>query len=279
MPEERSVVEHVLEDGRGDLAVPPEVLTADDGCHVCPPRRGRRRSRSAFNARKHGIFVTVLSGPERRRLNRLIARFAEDLRPVGPTESLLVEKIALASLRLQRCAMAEAVYYEGVWGPQAERRQAGRRQRVITMRDVFNEECFEKTVTLIGRYDTTLTNQFLKLLRELTSLQVARKDLDAAERAAGDAHHAAQDAADGHATRTALSSVETAALQKRTGLPPHPLAGRGVATEAAPSRPPAEPFQGIPGGLGASRTDDERDPEDDLGPSMHGWSRSKYGWL
>jgi len=137
------------------------------------PRKRRRKSGGALNAAKHGIFVYTTSGTDLRRLKRLIVRFARELQPVGPIEETLVEKIAFTCLRLQRCALAESLYHEGIF-----RTEPGRQIRGIE--DVFNSASFEKTATLINRYDTSLTNHLTKLLRELSRLQEARLKKSAA---------------------------------------------------------------------------------------------------
>jgi hypothetical protein len=139
------------------------------------PRKRRRRSGGALNAVKHGIFVTATSGTELRRLRRYIRRFASELQPVGAIEEALVEKIAVTYLRLQRCALAEFVYYDATWRPQPGRQITG-------IEDVFNGASFEKTATLISRYDTTLTNQLTKLLREFAHVQEARLNKSATAR-------------------------------------------------------------------------------------------------
>ena len=240
-------------------ATTPAAPAADKPTSACPPRRacspgrGRRRSPSAFNARKHGIFVSVLSGNERRRFNRLVARFAEELRPTGALETVLVEKIALTCLRLQRCARAEAVYYEGVWGPQPGR-------KVQTMADAFNEERFEKTVTLIGRYDATLTNQFIKLRRELAAVQEARLAMQAEAAAAAAAEHpvgnvshpliaVAEDRRGGSGTAlTPPIDARPPAGHRATLAPPPeapPAATSSPATTAAPAAAPKRPVSSV----------------------------------
>jgi hypothetical protein len=130
-------------------------------------RPGARRSRRGLKARKHGILASILSGNERRKLNRLAARFAGELNPVGTVEESLVEKIAITSLRLQRCAFAESIYYDATWRPQPGR-------KIRSIEDLFNAYWFEKNATLISRYDTALTNQLTKLLREFAEAQAAR---------------------------------------------------------------------------------------------------------
>jgi len=156
-----------------ETAVPAPALPSVAGPEACnlkdetagPPRAGR--SRRGLKARKHGILASILTGHERRKLNRLAARFAGELNPVGTVEESLVEKIAITCLRLQRCAVAESIYYDATWRPQPGR-------RIRSIEDLFNAFWFEKNATLISRYDTALTNQLTKLLREFAEAQAAR---------------------------------------------------------------------------------------------------------
>ena len=94
---------------------------------------------------------------------------------------MLVEKIALTWLRLQRCARAEAEYHSQTWRQPNEIWDAVdwqqlERKRSSAVRAVpFKEEVFERMVKLIDLYDSRLTNQFLKLLHEIERLQLLRK--------------------------------------------------------------------------------------------------------
>ena len=139
---------------------------------------------SRLNARKHSIFVTALTAEDSEEICGYEDELLASLRPVGRLEEMLVEKIALTWLRIQRCARAEAQYHSETWeepnkvweSSQWDRLQA-RRER--GMRAVaFKEKVFERMVKLIDLYDTRLTNQFLKLMHEIERLQALRKGKD-----------------------------------------------------------------------------------------------------
>jgi len=90
---------------------------------------------------------------------------------------MLVEKLALTYLRMQRCARAEAEYHILIW---RERTDSTWDYGVVgTGLDgepyTFRSDKFEALATLFGRYDTALTNQWVRLLHELERLERMRK--------------------------------------------------------------------------------------------------------
>jgi hypothetical protein len=103
---------------------------------------------SRLNARKHGIFAVALTPEDSEEVYGTEDELIASLRPVGRVEEMLVEKLALTYLRMQRCARAEAELevYVKTW----------------------------RMVELIGLYDGRLTNQFLKLLHEIQRQQRLR---------------------------------------------------------------------------------------------------------
>jgi len=123
---------------------------------------------SRHNARKHGIFASAFTQLDHRELRPILDDLMEQLQPVGPIESALVEKLALLYLRMQRCARAEAEYHTATWAPDLRRR--GRMNPGST----FKPWMFERTVELVNRYDVSLTNQFVRLMHELERLRRLR---------------------------------------------------------------------------------------------------------
>ena len=134
---------------------------------------------SRLNARKHGVFATALTPVDHQELRSIYDEFADTAQPVGALEEALVEKIALCWLRIQRCARAEAELHADVWLPSF--RQLGERHRGdIDPRDrvgqegFFKPHTFERLVSLVHRYDTSLTNQMVRLMHELERVQRRR---------------------------------------------------------------------------------------------------------
>ena len=145
---------------------------------------------SRLNARKHSIFVTALTAEDSEEICGYEDELIATLRPVGRLEGMLVEKIALTWLRIQRCARAEAEYHTQTWEDPNKVNEGftwEKQEREIRYKATgvsFNEQVFERMVKLIDLYDTRLTNQFLKLMHEIERLQALRKGKNAPSEAA-----------------------------------------------------------------------------------------------
>jgi len=136
------------------------------------PKTPDGKAVSRMNARKHGIFGSALTEYDAAELHAKHEEFAESLQPVGALEEALVEQLALTYLRMQRCALAEAQWHVAAWapskpGPDCEMNDEGKPVD-------FDFDTFEESVRLLGRYNTTLTNQFLRLTKDIGQLQKTR---------------------------------------------------------------------------------------------------------
>jgi len=118
---------------------------------------------SRMNALKHGAFVMALTEHDSEGLRALLDDLREDLQPVGSVEELLVDKLAITYLRMQRCARAETTHYLRDWNSAFG--QPGKFR--------YNE-----TLVAIGLYDARLTGQFLRLLHELEHRQERRQNAE-----------------------------------------------------------------------------------------------------
>jgi len=123
---------------------------------------------SRLNARKHGIFASALTRLDHRELRPILDAFMDQMEPVGALEAVLVEKLAVVYLRMQRCARAEAEYHVATWTPDP------RRQGDMNAGSAFKPWAFQRTVELVNRYDVSLTNQFLRLMHELERVRRLR---------------------------------------------------------------------------------------------------------
>ena len=90
--------------------------------------------------------------------------------PQGAIEEALVEKMALCWLRIQRCARAEAELHADVWLPTVkELRNPHARERDAVgsgtrrAQSGFFSPSVRALVSLVHRYDTSLTNQLMRL--------------------------------------------------------------------------------------------------------------------
>jgi hypothetical protein len=141
----------------------------------------RGKAISRLNARKHGIFVSALTEQDAEEVYVIEDELIASLRPVGRVEEMLVEKLALTYLRMQRCARTEAELHARTWAEPREELERHRweqleMERLYGGRGVaFREDVFERMVSLIELYDARLTNQFLKLLHEIERMQRRRE--------------------------------------------------------------------------------------------------------
>ncbi|MCD6416892.1 MAG: hypothetical protein J7M08_09395 [Planctomycetes bacterium] len=126
---------------------------------------------SRCNARKHGIWASALSREDKKELAEVFPSFIDALKPEGPLEETLVEKLALTYLRLQRCARAEKEYHHATWTADVGTARHG---GPLNVASYFKPRHFRNIVEVIQRYDTTLTNQFLRLIHELERIQRRR---------------------------------------------------------------------------------------------------------
>ena len=141
------------------------------------PKTAKGKAVSSLNARKHGIFASALTEYDDKGLHKIHEELAEWIKPVGPVEAMLTEMVALNYLRLQRCVRAEAEYHIETWEPKMvsyELERWAKRQKNGQHASWFSVSKFKDSVALFGRYNTTLTNQVVKLLHELERLRRMR---------------------------------------------------------------------------------------------------------
>ncbi len=142
------------------------------------PKTKEGKAVSRLNARKHGIFASALTHEDDEELGTVHEQLCAWYRPAGPVEGMLVEKLAQTYLRLQRCARAEAEYHIRTWERPLDDwdhlEQVADRRRLKMHVSNFSRADFQRSVELFARYDTTLTNQMIKLIHEIERLQRLR---------------------------------------------------------------------------------------------------------
>jgi hypothetical protein len=140
----------------------------------------RGKAISRLNARKHGIFVSALTDQDAEEVYVIEDELIASLRPAGRVEEMLVEKLALTYLRMQRCARTEAEFHAQTWEEPNQALETHRWESLEMERSfggravAFRANVFERMVKLIDLYDARLTNQFLKLLHEIERMQRRR---------------------------------------------------------------------------------------------------------
>jgi hypothetical protein len=185
---------------------------------------------SRLNARKHGIFASALTTEDSEDLYGIEDELIASLRPVGRVEEMLVEKLALTYLRMQRCARAEAEYHVQTWEEPNKIREPYQWEHLQQQRrdgargSPFKERMFERMVKLIDLYDARLTNQFLKLIHEIERQQQNRGESSsrAVEHGNGTTPQAASadDAPSPAATQTSCPPSEPLSFVPPVAQPP-----------------------------------------------------------
>ena len=173
------------EDDYDAVALPARRLTARElaarkqNAQFAGVKTPEGKAISRLNARKHGVFASALTTLDNRELAAIYDEFAETAQPVGAIEEALVEKMALCWLRIQRCARAEAELHADVWLPTVRELRDAEDDRDEPWRRAdrsgfFKPHTFERLVSLVHRYDTSLTNQMMRLMHELERVQRRR---------------------------------------------------------------------------------------------------------
>ncbi len=213
------------------------------------PKTPEGKAVSRLNARRHGIFASALTPMDHEELRGIHDRCRAELQPVGFLEEAVVDKIAAVYLSLQRCALAHAEYHLLTWKQHPCQADWPRRHPD----DRFDLNYFETTVVLVQRYDTTLTNQFLRLIHELQSLQGRRS---------GDQEAPAPPVFAGGEYRASQSSRAPCARLTGDSLPRQPAALQNEPNSTP--RPALLPVRGepCPAGAASSRERPSSRPRD-----------------
>jgi hypothetical protein len=120
-----------------------------------------------FNALKHGIWGTLISEYESDIYQDLLTDLMDELRPQGIIQNMMVERIAVAYLRMYRLAKAENEFIQATLNPSSPE---------ITLK--FNDDGYDSRIDkqavsamldVYSRYETTIENHFYRALKELQS--------------------------------------------------------------------------------------------------------------
>ena len=140
-------------------------------------------SATRFNASKHGLLaqgITELDDAEA--YTALLERLNEAHQPAGDIESFLVERIALAIVRLRRIARMEAEYIRGELHPVIRGKSSSERvrwrERPVLDPGLPATMKAGSVVVLEGifqRYETAMENKLYRAMNELERLQRMRQ--------------------------------------------------------------------------------------------------------
>ncbi len=142
------------------------------------PRTPQGRAAVRFNALKHGLTAqeAVLPTEDKQAFAQLLESLLADRRPVGPVETMLVHRMAVASWQLHRAYVVETASFE----------LRLIRYPNLAARENLNDSCMlahvmrERWDSLnpfgnLSRYEAKIERTFYRALHELRQLQDERK--------------------------------------------------------------------------------------------------------
>jgi len=144
------------------------------------PKTPEGKAAVSQNALKHGLTAqqAVLSGEDKDEFEATRQSFEDELKPVGPLQTFLVEQIVMAAWRLARLRTLESGLFQLRLADDAknierdyERLSQRARLAYLFLRDVRGPNA----LATLGRYEARVERSFYRALRELKRLQSAKQ--------------------------------------------------------------------------------------------------------
>jgi hypothetical protein len=137
------------------------------------PRTPAGKARASRNATRHGLTARAVLLPDEDAgaFARLARRLRDELRPEGPVERLLVERVAVCAWRLRRLLGVEAAVFAE---QQKDHFETDRGVGFAFVKDAANADAFGK----LSRYEAAIERSLYKALHELERLQARRAGQD-----------------------------------------------------------------------------------------------------
>ncbi|MGA3150527.1 MAG: hypothetical protein ABSD10_02875 [Candidatus Saccharimonadales bacterium] len=142
------------------------------------------KEKSKYNAVRHNILTELLSGEEAKQASLIKARLHTDYEPATVLEELLVERVAIWYVRLQRVVAAEAEQLKKINDP--TKTETTNNWDLMPLSEVkiihqgYEPKIKEADIELLGgiylRYETEIERNLFKAIRELLKAQEARKN-------------------------------------------------------------------------------------------------------
>ncbi len=135
------------------------------------PRTPEGRAAVGFNALRHGLTAqtTVLPNENPEEFQELLDAFLSEYQPAGPTETLLVEQMAMASWRLRRMRSLETGLFS------LRMSQLSRDENASGLdprsRAFAYDASGSRSIETLSRYETRIERSFYRALHELERLR------------------------------------------------------------------------------------------------------------
>ncbi len=130
------------------------------------PNNQESRAISRYNAQKHAILRETITEYEKADAEQIYNGLAEELKPVGKLQEIIVETIASNTIRIQRIAKAEGEYIKSAM----EREKLKNVLLDTTPNNQINAGAIGQ-MTLYSRYQTATENRIYRALAVLRVLQ------------------------------------------------------------------------------------------------------------
>lgn len=125
------------------------------------PRTPEGKSRSAQNARKHGLYAQTLRDDELILHRQLVRDLTDHYSPVGPLETALIDQIALTQIRIARTQRLELSYVD------ATNSHPG---------DYFRDPAMMTALQTVIRYQAAAQRDLHRQINQLLSLRKDRPE-------------------------------------------------------------------------------------------------------
>ena len=145
------------------------------------PKTPEGKAAVSQNALKHGLTAqqAVISGEDKDEFDATRQSFEDELKPVGPVQTLLVQQIVMAAWRLTRLRAMESGLFQlrlvdDAKDIERNYKNLSPRTRLayLFLRDVRGPNA----LTILGRYEARVERSFYRALHELQRLQAAPED-------------------------------------------------------------------------------------------------------
>jgi hypothetical protein len=142
------------------------------------PKTPEGKAAVSQNALKHGLTAqqVCITGEDQDEFNTTLQSFQDELKPVGPVQTLLVEQIVMAAWRLSRLRLIEGGLFQLRSIDDAENIEKDyqnlrprTRLGYLFLRDIRGPNA----LNMLGRYEARVERSFYRALHELQRLQSA----------------------------------------------------------------------------------------------------------
>jgi len=146
------------------------------------PKTPEGKAAVSQNARTHGLTAqqVCLSGEDQEEFEASRQAFEDELKPVGPLQTFLVQQIVMAAWRLSRLRTLEAGLFQlrSINDKQDLETDYTNNlsQRVRLAYHFRRDIAGQNTVNMLGRYETRVERSFYRALHELQRFQAPPKE-------------------------------------------------------------------------------------------------------